>query len=155
MVGFSEMIQPILWALCFQKACDVLRSIRLAAATLRATLDKGPRSRVQRNWAFLLVKSFKLVPRPLDKSPRPRQIKLWFSLHGIILEGKPIGLEKKRAYRSSWFGEPKCKLIFLFFVFFFIVFFLSLLLKFYEIGRHAMDWGCCWEHNSSPIFDQF
>jgi hypothetical protein len=28
-----------------------------------------------------LVKSFRLVPRPLDKDTWPRQIKLWFSLH--------------------------------------------------------------------------
>jgi hypothetical protein len=32
----------------------------------------------------------------LDKSPRPRQIKLWFNLHGIILEGKPIGPNQKK-----------------------------------------------------------
>jgi hypothetical protein len=53
---------------------------------LRATLDKGPQSRVQWNRAFLLVKSFKLIPRPLNKGPGPRQIKWWFSLHGIILK---------------------------------------------------------------------
>jgi hypothetical protein len=34
---------------------------------LRATLDKGPTSRVQWNQAVLLSKSFKLVPRSLDK----------------------------------------------------------------------------------------
>jgi hypothetical protein len=62
---------------------------------LRATLDKGPRSGVQWNQALLLVKSFKLVPRPLDKGPRQRQIKLWFSLHGIISEGTPIGPNQK------------------------------------------------------------
>ncbi len=78
---------------------------------LRATLDKGPRSRVQWNGAFLLVKRFKLVPRPLDKGPSPRRIKLWFSLHGIILEGTPIGPNQKNSLKeSSWFGEPKCKL---------------------------------------------
>jgi hypothetical protein len=33
----------------------------LGEELLTPTLDKGPRSRVQWNWAFLLVKSFKLV----------------------------------------------------------------------------------------------
>ncbi len=33
----------------------------------RATLDKGPMSRVHWNQAVLLSKSFKLVPRSLDK----------------------------------------------------------------------------------------
>ncbi len=51
----------------------------------KATLDKGPRSRVQWNQVFLLVKSIKLVPRHLDEGPGPRQIK--FSLYGISLEG--------------------------------------------------------------------
>jgi hypothetical protein len=32
----------------------------------------------------------------LGKSPRPRQIKLWFNLHGIVLEGKPIGPNPKK-----------------------------------------------------------
>jgi hypothetical protein len=41
---------------------------------IRATLDKGPRSRVQRNQIFLLVKSFKLVPRPLDEGLGRKQI---------------------------------------------------------------------------------
>jgi hypothetical protein len=81
---------------------------------LRATLDKGPKSRVQWNLTLILVKNFKLVPRPLNKGPRPRQIKLWFSLHGIILEGKPIGLNPKKIKikENSWFGEPKCKIRF-------------------------------------------
>jgi hypothetical protein len=39
---------------------------------LRATLDEGPRFRDQRIQAILLVKSFKLVPRPLDKGPKPK-----------------------------------------------------------------------------------
>jgi len=43
---------------------------------------------------ILLVRNFKLVPRPLDEGLRPRQFKLWFSLHGMILEGKLIGLDK-------------------------------------------------------------
>ncbi len=61
---------------------------------IRVTLDKGPRSKVQWNRAFLLIKRFKLVLR--DKGPRSRQIKLWFNLHDIILEGKPIGLDKRK-----------------------------------------------------------
>jgi len=75
----------------------------LGEELLTATLDKGPRCRVQWNWAFLLVKSFKLVPRPLDKGPG--QIKLWFSLHGIIVKGNPIGSnQKKKSFKeSSWF----------------------------------------------------
>jgi hypothetical protein len=47
----------------------------------------------------------------LDKGTGPRQIKLWFSLHDIILEGKPIGPDLKKIFKeSSWFGESKCKL---------------------------------------------
>jgi hypothetical protein len=76
-----------------------------------AILNKGPRNRVQWNQAFLLVKSFKLVPRPLDKGPRSRQFTLWFSLHGIILKGKPIDLDQiffKKESSSFW--ELECKL---------------------------------------------
>jgi hypothetical protein len=43
---------------------------------LRATLDAGPRSRDQWIQAILLVKSFKLVRRPLDEGPRPKSDKL-------------------------------------------------------------------------------
>jgi hypothetical protein len=32
----------------------------------------------------------------LDKGPGRRQIKLSFSLHNIILEGKPIGPDQKK-----------------------------------------------------------
>jgi hypothetical protein len=41
---------------------------------IQVTLDKGPRDQ----WiqAILLIKSFKLVPRPLDKGPRPKSGKL-------------------------------------------------------------------------------
>ncbi len=60
--------------------------VGVGGSTIKATLNKGPRSRVHGNWALLLVKSFKLVLRPLNKGPRPRSIKLWFSLHGIILD---------------------------------------------------------------------
>jgi hypothetical protein len=37
---------------------------------IRTPLDEGPRSKIQQNWIFLLVESFKLVPRSLDKGPR-------------------------------------------------------------------------------------
>jgi len=72
--------------------------------TFKATLDKGSKSMVKWNWGFLLVKSFKLVPRFLVEGPWPRQIKLWFSLHDIILKGK--------FKESLCFGESKCKLRF-------------------------------------------
>jgi len=42
---------------------------------IEATLDKGPR-RVQRDQEFLLVKSFKLVPRSLDDGRGQRKIKV-------------------------------------------------------------------------------
>ncbi len=64
--------------------------------SFKVTLDNGRKRRVQWNWTFLLVKNFKLVPRHLDKGLGPRQINVWFSLHGIILEGKPIGPKQKR-----------------------------------------------------------
>jgi hypothetical protein len=70
--------------------------------SFRAILDKGTKSKVQWNWAFLSIKSFKLVPSPLDEGSRPRQIKLWFSLHGIILEGKPIGLDPKKSLKGEF-----------------------------------------------------
>jgi len=79
---------------------------------LRATSTKGPRSRVQRNQAFLLIKSFKLVPRPLNKDPRSRQIKLWFSLHHFGGKTNWFGPKKKELkgefmiwehYFNSWF----------------------------------------------------
>jgi hypothetical protein len=69
---------------------------------LRATLDKGPKSKVQWNQALLLVKSFKLVPRPLNKGPRPRKVKLWFNLHGIISKGKPISLDPKKELKGDF-----------------------------------------------------
>jgi hypothetical protein len=70
---------------------------------------------------FLLVKSFKLVPRLLYECPEPRQIKLWFGLHGIILEGKPIGLDQKKnsLNKSSQFGCLFFHFILLFFILFF------------------------------------
>jgi hypothetical protein len=44
--------------------------------SLRATLDKGPRSKSNEiELSYSKVKSFKLVPRPLDKGLGSRQIK--------------------------------------------------------------------------------
>jgi hypothetical protein len=63
---------------------------------IQGHLEEGSKSMVQWNWGFLLVKSSKLVPRSLEESPWSRQIKLWFSLHDIILEGK--------LKESLWFG---------------------------------------------------
>jgi hypothetical protein len=48
----------------------------IAHAALRATLNKAPRNKVDWTQTFLLVKSFKLVPKLLEKDSRPRQIKL-------------------------------------------------------------------------------
>jgi len=45
--------------------------------------------------SILIGQELKIGPkRPLDKGPQPRQIKLWFNLHSIILDDKPIGLDK-------------------------------------------------------------
>jgi hypothetical protein len=99
-----------------------------------ATLDKGLISKVQWNQAFLLVKNFNLIPRPLDKGPWPKQIKLWFNLQGIVLKGKPIGMDQKKTFmESSWFGKSKCKLrsniVHFYFVFCFFSFFFTLVIQ--------------------------
>ncbi len=82
-----------------------------------------------------------MIKVTLDKGPGPRQIKLWFSLHNIIFEGKPIGLDQKKILKeSSWFEESKRKLrskVVHFFVFFH--FFLIPLLKFCENEKHAIE----------------
>jgi hypothetical protein len=53
--------------------------------------------RVQGLWiqTILLVKNFKLVPRPLDEGPRPKSGKLKLNLHNAYFGGK-----------INWFG-PK------------------------------------------------
>ncbi len=63
---------------------------------LRATLDEGPRSRHQWIQAILLVKSFKLVPRPLDEGTWPKSGKLRLNPHGTCFGGK-----------INWFGQKK------------------------------------------------
>jgi hypothetical protein len=86
---------------------------------------QGSNKQVQWNRAFLLVKSFKLVSRPLDEGPRPRQIKLWFCLHGIILKGKPIGLDQSKSLKGELMGKLGFKVVhcFCFFFLFFTIFF--------------------------------
>jgi hypothetical protein len=68
---------------------------------VKTILDNNWRNNVWWNRTFLLVKSFKLVTRPLDKGLGQRQMKLWFSLHGIILERKPIGLDQKKKLKGK------------------------------------------------------
>ncbi len=47
-------------------------------------------SKVQGTWIqeFLLIKSFKLVPRPSDQGPRPKSGKLRLNLYGTCFGGK-------------------------------------------------------------------
>jgi hypothetical protein len=66
-----------------------------AITSIRATLDKVPRSREHWIQAILLVESFKLVARLLDEGPRPKSDKLRLNLHGTCFGGK-----------INWFG-PK------------------------------------------------
>jgi hypothetical protein len=97
----------------------------------KATLDEGPRSKVQRNGAFLMVESHKLDPRILDEDLSPNETKLKWYLHGTVLDGNSIGLDQKWSSKeNSWFGKPRCKLgskvvssiVFHYFSLFFIVF---------------------------------
>jgi hypothetical protein len=79
---------------------------------LRATLNEGPKSRVQWNRAVLLDGRYKLDPWPLDEGPRPKSGKSRLNLHGASLEGKSlegksIGLNQKN--RAHDFEEPRCK----------------------------------------------
>ncbi len=73
----------------------------------------------------------------LDKGPGPKQIKLWFSLHGIILERRKINWfitkKEKSLKESSWFGEPKCCSISLLFLLFSNVFFYTCYSKFVKM----------------------
>jgi len=69
--------------------------------TLRATLDEDRRSRDQWIQAILMVESFKLVPRPLDKGPRLKSGKLRLNLRGTFLEEKSIGLDPKAVLKGE------------------------------------------------------
>ncbi len=51
----------------------LMGNFHLMKSTLKATLDKGPRSRDQRIQAILLVESLKSVSRPLNEGPRPKK----------------------------------------------------------------------------------
>ncbi len=37
----------------------------------------------------------------MNEGSRPRQIKLWFNLHGIILQGKPIRSNQEKELESD------------------------------------------------------
>ncbi len=72
---------------------------------LRATLDKGPRSKDQWIQAILLVESCKLVPRPLKEGPRPKSGKLRLNLHGTCFGGKINWFKpKNNSILASIFG---------------------------------------------------
>ncbi len=76
--------------------------ITFTFSTLRATLDEGTRSRDQWIQAILLVESFKLVPRPLNKGPKPKSGKLRLNVPGTCFGGKinwfrPKNSGKRRA----------------------------------------------------------
>jgi hypothetical protein len=96
-----------IWWLCtnfFKK--HLLDSLHLWAPknifALRATLDKGPSSWDQWIQAILLVESFKLIPRPLDESPRQKSGKLRPNLHmAPVLEGKSIGSDQKTVLKGE------------------------------------------------------
>ncbi len=68
---------------------------------LKGTSHEGPRGRVQWNWIIPLAKNHKLDPRPLDKGLKQRNAKLWWHLHGIILEGKPTNLDPKKELKGE------------------------------------------------------
>jgi len=61
---------------------------------LRATLN-GPRSKNQCIQAILLVESFKLVPRPFDKGPKPESGKLRLIWHLFWRENQLVGTKRQ------------------------------------------------------------
>jgi hypothetical protein len=68
--------------------------------------------KVQQNGATLLIENHKLDPRSLDENLKPIHLNLRWHLDSIILEGNSIGLDQKiSCQESSWFGEPRCKLV--------------------------------------------
>jgi hypothetical protein len=73
----------------------------------KATLDEGPRCRVQWNRATLLAESHELDPQPLDVGQRPKSGKLRLKPTWHHLEENRLVQTRKQ---SSWFGEPQCKL---------------------------------------------
>jgi hypothetical protein len=55
--------------------------------------------------AILLVKNFKLVPKPLDEGPRPKSGKLRLILHGTCFGGK-FGLDQKIVLKGELLYVP-------------------------------------------------
>jgi hypothetical protein len=53
------------------------------------------------NQAILLVKSFKLVPRPLDKGPRPKVTNRGNTYMAPLLEGTSIGLDQRTVLKGE------------------------------------------------------
>jgi hypothetical protein len=80
---------------------------------IRVTLDEDPRSRDQWIQAILLVKSFKLFPKPLDEGPNqkvpnwewPKRIQIGEKINWFRVQTK-----KECSKESCWFGEPRFRL---------------------------------------------
>jgi hypothetical protein len=121
---------------------------------LRVTLHK--RKIQHSNW----LRALNMVSRLLDKDLGLRQIKLWFSLHGNILEGKSIGLHEKKELQGKfmvWRTKVQGRVqgySFLQLLFFFHCFF-NPCSNFVKNGKNVMDWEHCWEHKSSPFWTNF
>jgi hypothetical protein len=65
-------------------------------------------------WPIAPCTYYKSLTATSHAGPRPTSGKLRPNLHGTILEGKSIGLDPKKTElirESSWFGEPRCKLV--------------------------------------------
>jgi hypothetical protein len=74
---------------------------------LRATLDEGPRSRVQWNRAIILDESHKLAPWPLDEGPRPKSGKIkaiptWHNSGGKINRFRPKTKKELKRRAHDW-----------------------------------------------------
>ncbi len=83
---------PFLWVFVMSISLSLL---------LRVTLDEGPRSRDQWFQAILLVKSFKLVPRPLDEGARPKKWQMDKPYVAPVLEGKSIDWDQKTVLKGE------------------------------------------------------
>ncbi len=61
-----------------------------------------------------MYEGHKLDPWSLDEVPRPRSDKSRLNLHGTILEGRSIGLNRKKQRANkelSRVEEPRCRLV--------------------------------------------
>jgi hypothetical protein len=59
---------------------------------------------------ILVGQKLQLGPKAFKQGFRTKKIKLWFNLHGIILEVKPIGMDpKKKASRKAHGLENQCE----------------------------------------------